>query len=96
MEHATPSAPPAPASALQAVLEAVTAPVLLCDGQRIHGANDAMCRLLAMPLPQLLQGDAQAWAAPEHRAALLHYTGRCRDSADALTDTGSTVPSSLT
>jgi PAS domain S-box-containing protein len=75
---AEPDACPAlPLHALQGMLEAVAAPVLLDDGARIVGANDAMCRLLARAPAELMSAEAQAWVAPAQREALRAYTQRC-------------------
>lgn len=70
-------------SGLQDMLEAVAAPVLLCDRGRVAGANDAMCRLLAQPLQTLLAEAPDAWAVPAQRDALREYTERCLASAGA-------------
>jgi len=64
------------------LLDAVAAPVLLLDETRIVSANDAMCRLLATPLADLLRLPPQHWVIPEHRQTLIEYGQRCLASAD--------------
>lgn len=69
-------------SVLQSTLDAVSAPLLMHDGARIIGANDAMQRLLAMPLQDLLQLAPDGWATPASRSALSEYGQRCLENAD--------------
>lgn len=81
------SEPPAarPLSAgLLAALEAVSAPLLAHDGERIVFANDAMQRLLGRPAEELLQIAPEAWADPGQQALLRDYGLRCLASTEAL------------
>jgi PAS domain S-box-containing protein len=85
MDAALPFAPvqPLPA-ALQAGLEAVSAPLLVHNGQQIAFANDAMLRLLGRNQSELQQLAPEAWAAPDQQAALRDYGQRCLDCEGAL------------
>jgi PAS domain S-box-containing protein len=72
------------AAGLASALEAVSAPLLVHDGQRIVFANDAMLRLLGRPAEELLQLAPEAWAEPGQQALLRDYGLRCLASAEAL------------
>lgn len=69
---------------VRAGLEAVSAPLLAHDGERIAFANDAMLRLLGCAAQDLLQLAPDAWAAPAQQPTLREYGRRCLDSTDAL------------
>lgn len=71
-------------AALQAGLEAVSAPLLVHNGQHITFANDAMLRLLGRNQAELQQLAPEAWAAPDQQAALRDYGQRCLDCEGAL------------
>ena len=69
---------------LRAGLEAVCAPLLAHDGDRIVFANDAMLRLLGRSADELAQLEPEAWAADTQQLALRDYGRRCLGSDEAL------------
>ncbi len=86
----SPAAPPlAPVSPLgltrcARVLEAVGAPALAHAGQQVLLANAAMQRLLGYTLAELQAMPFEAWAEPEHRAAVRAYGLRALEAAEEL------------
>jgi len=69
---------------LRAGLEAVSAALLVHDGNHIVFANDAMLRLLGRTADELRTLAPDAWAAPAQQAQLRDYGQRCLDSEGAL------------
>lgn len=69
---------------LRAGLEAVSAAVLVHDGERLVFANDAMLRLLGCAADDLPALAPDAWAAPAQQEQLREYGRRCLDSEGAL------------
>lgn len=69
---------------LRAGLEAVSAAVLVHDGEHLVFANDAMLRLLGCTAADLPELAPDAWAAPAQQDQLREYGRRCLDSEGAL------------
>ena len=69
---------------LCAGLEAVCAPLLAHDGERIVFANDAMLRLLGSTADELALLAPEAWAVPAQQGPLRDYGRRCLASDEAL------------
>ena len=69
---------------LRAGLEAVSAALLVHDGEYIAFANDAMLRLLGRTADELPLLSPHAWAAPSQQEQLRDYGYRCLDSEGAL------------
>ncbi len=69
---------------LRAGLEAVCAPLLAHDGERIVFANDAMLRLLGRSADELALLAPEAWAADTQQLSLRDYGRRCLGSDEAL------------
>lgn len=69
---------------LAAALEAVAAPVLVHDGQRICYANSAMQRLIGRSGAELELLAPEHWAEPQQQAMLRDYGLRCLASAEAM------------
>lgn len=70
--------------ALMSALDAVSAPVLAHDGQRICFANGAMLRLIGRSREELALLAPESWADPEQQAMLRDYGMRCLASTEAM------------